>query len=300
VQNSDKYFNYKMTNIISSADLIINEDGSVFHLKLLPGDIANNILLVGDQGRVDLIAQYFDNVEFEKQNREFKTITGSIRGERITVISTGIGTDNIDIVVNELDALVNIDFSTRQIKPKHHSLNLIRIGTSGALHQSIVAGTFLLSEFSLGLDGLLNFYEIEYTNKEKKLRSAFLENIVFPENLATPYAISCTIELADKFRNFTTNGITLTAPGFYAPQGRQVKFQRLYPNFNNQFRKFNFEGLNVVNYEMESSALYGLSRILGHKALTICLAIANRENNTAVSDYQSKMKEMIEKILCAL
>ncbi len=286
-----------VTNIISEADLIINNDGSVFHLKLKPEDIADNIFLVGDQGRVDLIADYFEKIEVEKQNREFKTITGTYQGKRLTVLSTGIGTDNIDIVINELDALANIDFATRKRKPNHKSLNLIRIGTSGALHHSVIAGTFLLSEFSIGLDGLLNFYEIEYTDIEKKLKKVFIEATVFPADLAVPYAIGCNQALADKYRGFTQNGITLTAPGFYAPQGRQVNFQRKYPNANDSYRKFNFQGLHIVNYEMESSALYGLSRVLGHNALTICLAIANRENHTAVSDYYDKMKQMVEEIL---
>jgi uridine phosphorylase len=286
-----------MTKIISPADLIINNDGTVFHLKLKPEDIADTVLLVGDQGRVDLIASRFSKITVNKQNREFKTITGVYKNKNISVISTGIGPDNIDIVINELDALRNIDFTNRRIKEKTQSLNLIRIGTSGALHESIEPGSFILSKYSIGLDGLLNFYHLNYTEKERHLRNSFISSVEYPADLAKPYAVSASKSLSLLFEKITISGITLTAPGFYAPQGREVRYSRKYPSLNSQFRKFDFEGLKLANYEMESSALYGLSKLLGHQALTICLAIANRESNKAVSDYQAGMNNMIDAIL---
>ncbi|MGM0498018.1 MAG: nucleoside phosphorylase [Bacteroidota bacterium] len=280
------------------SELIVNEDGSIFHLKLLPEDISDNILLVGDPGRVDLISGFFDSIEVEKHNREFKTITGSYNNRRITVISSGIGTDNIDIVVNELDALANIDMEKRENKEKFRQLNIIRIGTSGALQKDIPVGSFVASKKSVGFDNLLFFYNI--ITKNKKMEKALKKQLKWPKKQSFPYIVDGSEQLLDLFSEHVIQGINISAPGFYGPQGRQLRVPLAYPDANNKIENFEFNQHKVTNYEMESSAIYGLSQHLGHNALTICVIIANRIAKEYAGDYKPMMKKLITLVLDTL
>jgi len=285
-----------MIRKIESSELILNADGSIYHLHLKPEHISNKIILVGDQGRVKLVASFFDDIEFEIQNREFFTITGSYRGERVTVLSTGIGTDNIDIVINELDALVNIDLKNRTVKKEHKTLTFVRIGTSGGLQDFVKVGTYLLTEKSIGLDGMLNFYADVLSITDKEFEEAFVSFLNWNKRLAKPYVVDISTELLDKLYDSDNviKGVTMAAPGFYGPQGRILRLPIIDPNVNSKIEKFEFKGYKITNYEMESSALYGLSRLLGHNAATICLIIANRVNKTYLPDYKEKIKDLIK------
>ena len=285
-----------MIRKIELSELILNEDGSIYHLHLKPEHISDKIILVGDQGRVKLVASFFDNIEFEIQNREFFTITGTYRGKRVTVLSTGIGTDNIDIVINELDALVNIDLENRTVKKEHKTLTFVRIGTSGGLQDFVKVGTYLLTEKSIGLDGMLNFYADVLSITDKEFEEAFVSYLNWNKRLAIPYVVDISQELLDKLYDSdnVTKGVTMAAPGFYGPQGRILRLPIIDPNVNSKIEKFEFKGYKITNYEMESSALYGLSRLLGHNAATICLIIANRVNKTYLSDYKEKIKDLIK------
>ena len=285
-----------MIRKIELSELILNEDGSIYHLHLKPEHISDKIILVGDQGRVKLVASFFDNIEFEIQNREFFTITGTYRGKRVTVLSTGIGTDNIDIVINELDALVNIDLENRTVKKEHKTLTFVRIGTSGGLQDFVKVGTYLLTEKSIGLDGMLNFYADVLSITDKEFEEAFVSYLNWNKRLAIPYVVDISPELLDKLYDSdnVTKGVTMAAPGFYGPQGRILRLPIIDPNVNSKIEKFEFKGYKITNYEMESSALYGLSRLLGHNAATICLIIANRVNKTYLSDYKEKIKGLIK------
>lgn len=287
-----------MKNQIASSELLLNPDGSIYHLHLKPGQVASDILLVGDPDRVDLIASFFTQVEFRIQNREFITITGVYHNKRITVISTGIGTDNIDIVVNELDALVNINFQTRTIKDQKTILNLIRIGTSGSMQAEIPINTFLISQKAIGFDGLMNFYANREEFADSAFEDSFKQHTAWNSLLASPYVVNCNKELYDRIndQNFIT-GITISAPGFYGPQGRVLRLDLVDPTINTKIEAFRFNGMSVTNYEMECSAIYGLSHLLGHQALTICLIIANRVTLQASIDYKAKMKELVKVIL---
>ncbi|QZT37434.1 nucleoside phosphorylase [Halosquirtibacter xylanolyticus] len=277
------------------SELIINPDGTIFHLHLLPGDIAKKILLVGDPGRVRLVASLFENIEFEKENREFVTITGTYKGERFTVLSTGIGTDNIDIVVNELDALANIDFETRTEKVDKTQLTLVRMGTSGALQPNIPVNSFVLSKTSIGFDGLLNFYTAVEKITNIDFENKFMEHTSWNTRLTTPYVVDGSDEIYNKMNsNQTVEGITISAPGFYAPQGRELRIPLLDPELNDKIGAFRYEGRAITNFEMECSAIYGLSKHMGHKAMTICTIIANRVRKEANVNYHGRVKEMIE------
>ena len=282
--------------IIEASELIVNKDGSIYHLGLLPSDIADTIILVGDPGRVKLISSFFSKTEVQKQNREFITHTGIYKGKRITAMSTGIGTDNLDIVVNELDALVNIDLKKRQIRKSKKSLNLIRLGTSGALQEDIPVHTFLISEMACGFDGLLNFYEDREKISDKEIEKAFLKHTGWNRLLATPYFVQPDKKLFRKFKNCTP-GITISAPGFFGPQGRVVRLGIVDPEINKKISDFRYKGKKITNYEMECSALYGLSGLLGHKALTICTIIANRLRKEYSKGYKERVKEMVEMTL---
>jgi uridine phosphorylase len=283
---------------IKSSELIINSDGSVFHLHLRPEHISDTILLVGDPGRVDLVASFFDDVEPRIANREFVTRTGTYKGKRITALSTGIGTDNIDIVVNELDALVNIDLETRTPKKEHTKLNLIRIGTSGALQGNIPVDSFLLSAKSIGFDGMLNFYGDRDNVSDLEFEKAFKNYVKWNEKLASPYVVPASEELIDRLNGQDMiQGVTISANGFYGPQGRVLRLQTVDPDLNDKIEKFEFENQKITNYEMESSAIFGLSKLLGHNAACVCAIIANRVSKDASKDYKPTVKKLIETVL---
>ena len=287
-----------MTNKIAPSELILNADGSIFHLHLKPGQIAKDVILVGDPGRVEMIADFFDEIEVRAQNREFVTVTGRYKGKRITVLSTGIGTDNIDIVINELDALVNIDLGTREIKAEKTSLNLIRIGTSGALQGDIPVDAFLVSRKAIGFDGLMNFYARREEIADIEFENAFKSYTNWNPLLASPYVVDCNEDLYNKITDGDfIPGITISAPGFYGPQGRELRLNIIDRQINDKIEAFRFNEMKITNYEMECSAIYGLSQLLGHQALTVCIIIANRISRDASSDYKPVMKRLVTKIL---
>ncbi|QZE15878.1 nucleoside phosphorylase [Halosquirtibacter laminarini] len=280
--------------IFKPSELIINTDGSVFHLHLFPEEIADKILLVGDPGRVKLVASFFESTEFERENREFFTITGKYKGERFTVVSTGIGTDNIDIVVNELDALANIDFETRTEKAEKRSLTLVRMGTSGALQPNIPVNSFVLSKTAIGFDGLLNYYAYAEKITNIEFENQFMEYTSWNPRLTTPYVVDGSEDIYQKMASSeTVEGITISAPGFYAPQGRELRVPLGDPELNDKIGSFRYNDRAITNFEMECSAIYGLSKHMGHEAMTICTIIANRVRKEANADYKSRVKEMI-------
>ncbi len=283
---------------IGDSELILNKDGSIFHLHLLPENIADTIILVGDQDRVDMISKYFDKVEFKVQNREFKTHTGYYHGKRLSVLSTGIGTDNIDIVLNELDAICNIDLKSREPKSTHKSLDLIRIGTSGALQGDIPVDTPIISEMAIGFDGLLNFYADRNKVSDDEIEKHFLEHTGWNSKLAIPYFVEASDKLLKKVgKEDMRHGLTISAPGFYGPQGRQLRLPLADPKLNEKITAFNHKGKKITNYEMESSAIFGLSKLLGHSAVTVCNIIANRIRKEYSADYKISMEKLIVKIL---
>ncbi|MGA2406186.1 MAG: nucleoside phosphorylase [Bacteroidales bacterium] len=278
-------------------ELITNKDGSIFHLNLLPGDISDKIIIVGDPGRVDMLASFMQEIRVRKENREFHTVTGSFENSEITVISSGIGTDNIDILVNELDALVNIDLNTGINKIDPVSLTFIRIGTSGGLRADIPAGSCVLTETAIGFDGLLHFYEGYDWILDTGLSDYLVEYLEWPDTLSYPYAVNANKELIELFQKEDfKKGITISAPGFYAPQGRRLRLETFDNEINNKLAEFSYRGRTISNYEMESSAIYGLSALLGHKALTICLVIGNRVTGEFVQDYKPLMSDLALKI----
>ncbi|MCU4157994.1 nucleoside phosphorylase [Carboxylicivirga sp. A043] len=286
---------------IEASELIINPDGSIFHLHLKPEDVAQNIILVGDPGRVEIISSLFDSIELKKANREFVSCTGTYNGKRLTVVATGIGTDNIDIVVNELDALVNIDFETRSVKQQHTQLNFVRIGTSGALQKDLPVDSWLLSEKAIGFDGLINFYARRNEVVDLKFEKAFKESLNWNPLLTAPYVVDAAPELLDKLvGDNVVKGVTISAPGFYGPQGRELRLDIADKQINEKITAFRHDGYRVTNYEMECSAIYGLSALLGHKAATVCVIIANRLAGTASKDYKPVMKNLIEHVLNGL
>lgn len=283
------------------SELILNQDGSVFHLHIKPEQLAHKVILVGDPGRVSLVASHFTDIEMEVQSREFHSITGKYQGKRITVASTGIGCDNIDIVVNELDALVNIDFATRTEKAEKTSLEIVRIGTCGGLQEYTPVGTFIVSEKSIGFDGLLNFYAGRNEVCNLALEDAFTKHMHWNPQLCAPYVIEADEELTNRIGgDDMVHGITIACGGFYGPQGRQLRIPLADPDQNAKVESFEYEGMHITNLEMESSALAGLSKLLGHKATTCCMVIANRlikEANTGyVSTIDNLIKEVLERI----
>ena len=283
-------------NTLQASELIINDDGSIFHLHLQPHQIGDIIILVGDQGRVEMVSKYFDTIEHIAQNREFVTHTGTLNGKRISALSTGIGTDNIDIVLNELDALVNIDFQTRTIKEHHTALQLVRLGTSGALQADIDVDSFVLSQYGLGMDGLLNFYQLnDHFNSD--IRDEFIKQISWPSNFNFPYVVKASDMLFEKLSPNTKTGITATACGFYGPQGRVLRLNTQIENLNERLTDFNYGGLRITNFEMETSALYGLSALLGHHAATVCTIIANRIKKEFSANYKESVEKMVQQVL---
>lgn len=284
--------------MIQHSELIINPDGTIFHLHLKPENISDNIILVGDPARVDTIANHFDPIDYSVQNREFKTVTGWYNNKRMSVISTGIGTDNIDIVLNELDALVNIDLETRKIKKEHTHLNIVRVGTSGGLQPDLPVNSFVVSEKSIGFDGMLNFYANRENVSDLVFEKAFRNYTDWNESLPTFYVVDASKKLLSKFElDDFRKGVTISAPGFYGPQGRVLRLPLAVPELNKQIEDFEFENHKITNFEMESSAIYGLSKMLGHEALTVCLIIANRVTLTANEDYRPQMKKLIRIVL---
>lgn len=289
-----------MKRYFAPSELIINEDGSVFHLHVRPEQLADKVILVGDPGRVPVVAAHFDTQECDIQSREFRTITGTYQGKRITVVSTGIGCDNIDIVVNELDALANIDFQTREEKENLRKLELVRIGTCGGLQPNTPTGTYICSEKSIGFDGLLNFYAGRNAVCDLPLERALLNHLGWSGNLCAPapYAVSADPELVARIgADDMVRGITVACGGFFGPQGRQLRIPLADPHQNQKIDSFEYEGKRITNFEMESSALAGLSLLLGHKAVTVCMVIANRVAKQANTGYKNKIDDLIKVVL---
>jgi uridine phosphorylase len=284
-----------MENKIPESELILNPDGSVYHLHLLPQDVAQTIIFVGDQDRVPHVSKHFDRIELKKHKREFVTHTGNIGPQRLTVISTGIGTDNIDIVLNELDALVNIDFSTKTIKPEHTALNIIRIGTSGALQEDIDVDSTLISSHGLGLDSLMHFYDYEENDEIAAMLTAIDEqlNLVF----VNPYLFASSKQLSDKFGTHFTQGITATCCGFYAPQGRMLRADAKYTDLISRLSLVNANGKKITNFEMETAGIYGMAALLGHEAISVNAILANRVRHTFSRNPEAVVEKTIKKVL---
>lgn len=282
---------------IPESELIINSDGSIFHLHLLPEDLADTIILVGDQDRVEVVSSFFDTIEIKKQNREFITHTGTFKGKRITVTSTGIGTDNIDIVVNEMDALANIDLKTRFEKEEKKILNFIRIGTSGALQGDIPVDTPVISKMAIGFDGLLNFYANRNKITDHNMEQAFMEHLNWNHQLTKPYFVKSSDALLEKVGFDMRQGLTISAPGFYGPQGRVLRLPIQDMDINEKITAFNYKDMKITNYEMECSAIYGLSKLLNHNAVTVCNIIANRIREEYSQDYKKSVKELVLTVL---
>ena len=278
---------------IGASELIINSDGSVFHLHLKPEELADTVILVGDPGRVELVSSFFDTVEVRKASREFVSVTGTYKGCRITVLSTGIGCDNLDIVMTELDALVNIDFSSRQVKESLRSLRVLRIGTSGAIQPDIPVGSFVFSHISIGADGLLNWYADRDEVSYKEMEDAFVAHTGWDSRLPAPYFARASQELIDLFADVTVKGVTVSASGFYGPQGRVLRVPLAMPDMMERFESFRFEDWRVTNFEMEGSALAGLAAKLGHRAGTVCCIIANRYHKGAEPDYKELVRDLV-------
>lgn len=292
-----KTTNRKIMRIIPPSELIINDDGSIFHLHLKPEQLADTVILVGDPGRVALVASFFESKECEVSNREFNIITGKYNGKRMTVMSTGIGIGNIDISVTELDALANVDFATRQVKPQLRQLTLVRLGTSGAIQPDIKVGDFVFSRTSVGFDGLLNYYKGRNDVCDLAIEKAFMKHTGWNELLPKPYFIDADKGLWELFKDSTVEGITVAAPGFYAPQGRWVRLEPADVHLNEKIESFEYEGRRITNFEMEGSALAGLSALMGHRAATICTIIAQRIAKDACTDYKPFVKQMIKMAL---
>ena len=289
-----------MKKTFPASQLIINEDGSVFHLHIRPEHLADKVILVGDQGRVDLVASFFDegSIECDIQSREFHTTTGKYHGKRISCISTGIGTDNCDIVLNELDALANIDFATRTEKDEHRTLEIVRIGTCGGMQEDIPLGTFLVSEKSIGWDGVLAFYEGRDEIADLGFEDALVDFIHYPAKAARPYVVAATPELVNRIAgDDMMRGCTIAANGFYGPQGRVLRCDIAVKDINDRITDFRYEGQRITNYEMEGSAIAGLSLLMGHKAMTVCCVIAQRKVEAANTDYKPRIKQLVQTVL---
>ncbi|MBQ4358373.1 MAG: nucleoside phosphorylase [Paludibacteraceae bacterium] len=283
---------------IASSELILREDGSVFHLAMRPEQLAEKVILVGDPGRVALIAERFQTIESETSNREFRSMTGSCDGKRITVLSTGIGTDNIDIVMNELDALANIDFSTREVRSSLRSLSIVRLGTCGGMQPDTPVGSFIASAWSIGADGILNYYAGRNWVNDSAMSESFVAHTHWNPAKATPYAVRADEQLTAQIADGDMMlGVTLSAPGFYGPQGRVLRLPLDTPDINERIRSWEYNGMRVLNYEMESSLIAGLARLLGHRATTVCAVIANRYAHNANVQYQDYIRSLADKVL---
>ncbi|MFT7102285.1 MAG: uridine phosphorylase [Bacteroidia bacterium] len=282
---------------IAESELVLNQDGTIYHLNLLPENIADTIILVGDQGRVEKISKHFDVVEFSTQKREFVTHTGRIGSERLTVLSTGIGTDNIDIVINELDALVNIDLEKRIPNQKTKSLNLIRLGTSGSLQEDLPVDSYLLSTHGIGFDGVFNYYEKAAEIEDTELTDEFMKQLEWKSTFPRPYIVEGSESLFNRLKDGTEHGMTATANGFYGPQGRQLRLKPTIPDLNERLSKFRYNGQRITNFEMETSALFGLGKALGHECATVCAIIANRYRKEYSKNHDLTIENLIAFLL---
>lgn len=284
--------------IIPESELIINPDGSVFHLHLRPDQLTDNIILVGDPGRVDMVAEFFDTKTFEVSAREFHTIGGTYNGKPIMCLSHGIGPDNIDIVINELDALANIDFKTREVRPEHRQLTMVRIGTSGALQPELIVGTPVIAEKAIGFDGVLNYYAGRNEVADLDFERDFCEHTGWNPLWAKPYVVDADAALVEQIgRDDMVRGNTISAVGFYGPQGRELRLPLANPDLNRRIEEFRHNGRKVTNYEMESAPLQGLGRLMGHRAMTVCSIIANRMNNDANPNYKTAVQDLVATVL---
>lgn len=280
------------------SELIVNSDGSIFHLHIKPEQLADNVILVGDPGRVALVAEYFDTQECTVSSREFNTITGTYKGKRISVISTGIGTDNIDIVMNELDALSNIDLVNRVEKAEFRQLNIVRIGTSGGMQSDVPLGSFLISEKSIGFDGMLNFYAGRNDVSDLEFEAAMCKHLNWNPQLAAPYVVDADVELVNRIgQDDMLRGVTISANGFYGPQGRVLRLDLADMQLNDKIESFRYGNYKITNYEMEGSAIAGLAKLMGHKAMTICCIIANRRVEAANTDYKPYIEKLVTTVL---
>ncbi|MBQ9077405.1 MAG: nucleoside phosphorylase [Muribaculaceae bacterium] len=283
---------------IAPSEMIINDDGSVFHLHLHPEQLTDRIILVGDPGRVDMVASFFDRKTFEVTAREFHTIGGIYRGKPIMCLSHGIGPDNIDIVINELDALANIDFKSREVREIHRTLSMVRIGTSGALQPELKVGTPVIAEKAIGFDGVVNFYAGRNDIADTEFETAFCRHVNWNQLWAKPYVVDADAELVNRIgQDDMIKGNTISAIGFYGPQGRELRLPLANPDLNSRIESFRHNGRKVTNYEMESAPLQGLSRLLGHKAMTVCSIIANRMNHDATPNYKTAIRDLIATVL---
>ncbi len=287
-----------MKHYFAPSELLIEPNGAIYHLGLKPEQLADKVILVGDPNRVPKVAAFFDTQECDVSAREFRTITGTYKGKRVTVVGTGIGCDNIDIVVNELDALANIDFETRLEKEQLRSLEMVRIGTCGGLQENTPVGTFICSVKSVGFDGLLNFYEGRNEACDLEFEDALKKHLNWSPLLSAPYTIDSNAELVERVaKEDMVRGVTISCGGFFGPQGRRLRVPLAFPGQNELVASFEYKGYRITNFEMESSALCGLSALMGHKAMTVCLVIANRRAKEANVDYDAKMKELIQTVL---
>ena len=283
--------------VIPPSELIINGDGSIFHLHVKPEQIATTIILCGDPERVSMIASHFDSIECDILSREFHTMTGMYKGKRISAVSHGIGPDNIDIVLTELDALVNVDFATRTIKPEHTTLTLVRIGTSGGLQEISHVGTYVVSKYSMGFDGVLNYYKTPDGLMDLDMEAAFCKHVSWNPRLAQPYCVKADEELVERIGFDMVKGITIAAPGFYGPQGRYVRAEPADLDLNKKIQSFEYKGDVITNFEMEGSMVAGLGKLLGHKAMTVCAIIAGRVAKNMNTDYHGSIEGLVEKVL---
>ena len=283
---------------IPESEMIINPDGSIFHLHLTPEQITDNIIVVGDPGRVDMVASFFDKRTFEVSSREFHTIGGISKGKPVMCLSHGIGSDNIDIVITELDALANVDFSTRTVREKLRQLSIVRIGTSGSLQPDIPVGAWVIASKAIGFDGVLNYYAGRDQVADLGFEKAFCQSVDWNQLWAKPYVVDADPELVERIgRDDMTRGCTISAVGFYGPQGREVRLPLARPDLNSRITAFRYHGQRVTNYEMEGAALQGMARLMGHKAMTVCAIIANRESKAATPNYKTSVQDLVATVL---
>jgi len=286
--------NMDKPRVIPASELIINDDGSAFHIHLRPDQLRDNIILVGDPGRVDMVASYFDKIDYDVHSREFHAIAGTYKGKELMCISHGIGPDNIEIVVTELDALANVDFKTREVKPEHRTLRMVRVGTSGSLQEDLRIGDFVMAEKGMGFDGILNFYADRDRVCDLDFEREFCEHVNWDASWAAPYTVDADPGLIDEIGRYDMRrGYTIAAVGFYAPQGRMVRLKLADPELNKKIESFRYKGRPITNFEMESACLQGMAKMLGHKAMTVCCIIAERRATTANTDYKPHVRRLI-------
>lgn len=283
--------------MIAASELLISTSGRVYHLDLLPSEVADKVLLVGDPARVNLIAKFFDKVECDVTHREFHTITGIYKGKRVSAMSTGISSDNVDILLTELDALFNVDFSTREVKRELKSLDIVRLGTCGALQDEFELGDYLLSRYSIGLDGVVNFYEDSELFHYRAIEESFVKHMEWGSHLPYPYVVQSSDELANRFSGFAQDGFTACAGGFFGPQGRTVRLRPTVVDMVEKISSFRHDGMKITNFEMEGAAVAAMSAMLGHRATTVCVAVAHRTKKASNIDYDARMVELIRKTL---